>query len=473
MYSRSDFHRGDRRAAVSRLAVGVLAFAGLLAGCTTAGRVHETRLDNGLKVIVKEDHRAPVVVSQVWYKVGAADEPDGRTGISHVLEHMMFKGTTRLKPGEFSRIIAENGGRENAFTGRDYTAYYQQLERSRLPISFELEADRMRNLVLDAGEFGKEVKVVMEERRLRTEDEPEHQVYEKFMAAAFAGHPYGHPVIGYMRDLEDLRPDAVRDWYRRFYAPNHATLVVVGDVRPAEVFGLAQRHFGALKAGARAVAPAPAAPRANAERRIRVRLPAEVPYLIMGFHTPVLGDPAVPAWEPYALEVLAGVLDGGNSARFARELVRGAQVAAEVGADYDLVSRYPSLFLVSGNPAKGRTVAALEAAIRRQLEAVTSAPVAEEELNRVKAQVVARDVYERDSVFYQAMKIGMLETVGLDWRRADEFVPGIRAVTAAQVQAVARKYFTDANLTVAILDPQPMKGAKPKRKPGGPHDDVR
>jgi zinc protease len=429
---------------------------------TACSTVHETTLPNGLTVIVKEDHRSPVVVSQIWYKVGSVDEPAGRTGISHVLEHMMFKGTQRLKPNEFSRIIAEHGGRENAFTGYDYTAYHQQLEKSRLPVSFELEAERMHNLLLEEQEFRKEIKVVMEERRLRTEDQPEALLGEKFMATAYRVHPYKHPVIGSMSDLERLTLDDLRAWYRGFYAPNNATLVVVGDVRPAAVAALAEKYFGPVPARPLAAAAPPDEPRQEGERRARVSVPAEVPHLVMGYHVPVLTRAS--SWEPYALSVLAGILDGGRAARFARELVREQKIAAGVEADYNPIARAPGLFVLDGMPAAGRTPAELERALRAQIERLRRERVTEEELQRVKAQVVAADVYSRDSVFYQAMQIGRLATTGLDWRLLDTFVERINSVTAEQVQAVARKYLTDTNLTVAVLDPLPLKPGR-KRAP--------
>ncbi|HEX9628070.1 MAG TPA: pitrilysin family protein [Acidiferrobacterales bacterium] len=448
----------------SRVAVVALVVA--LAACS---KVHETTLDNGLKVVVKQDHRSPVVVSQIWYRVGSVDEPAGLTGISHVLEHLMFKGTANHKAGEFSRIVAENGGRENAFTSRDYTAYFQQLEKSRLKVSFELEADRMQNLLLDPGEVRKEIQVVMEERRLRTDDQPEGLLYERFMETAYTTHSYRHPVIGWMRDLERITLDDLRDWYRRFYAPNNATLVVVGDVRPREVFALARQYFGPVpRRDLDATQPEPEPPQRE-ERRVRVGAPAEVPSLLMGFHaTRIRGDG--PDWEPYALQVLTGVLDGGNSARFARELVRGQAIAAGADAEYRPYARDPVQVLFSGTPARGRSIADLEAAILAQIERLQAEPVTGEELDRVKAQVVASEVYGRDSVFYQAMQIGTLETVGLDWHLMDEYVKRIRAVTAKQVQAVAKKYLVAGNRTVAVLDPQPLSGKKrPAPAPMGGH----
>lgn len=436
--------------------------AWLMAGClfssmavAASSQVHEYRLDNGMKLVVKEDHRAPVVVSQVWYKVGSSYETEGYTGLSHVLEHMMFKGTKQRGPGEFSRIIAENGGSENAFTSRDYTAYFQRLEKSRLPVAFELEADRMRNLRLDAAEFAKEVKVVMEERRLRTEDSATALTFEQFNAVAFLNSPYRSPIIGWMDDLEGLHVEDLQKWYQQWYAPNNAVLVVAGDVNPAEVLKLAQRRFGVLTASD----IQPTKPRREIEqlgiRRLVVKAPAEVPYLIMGYKVPVLLT-AKEDWEPYALEVLAGILDGGDSARFSRDLVRGKQIAVSAGAGYDLNDRQQSLLLLDGSPANGHDMAALEAALRAEITKLQNTPITNEELERVKAQVLADHVYQEDSVFYQAMQIGTLEAVGLGWQKMDEYLPRIQAVTAEQVQAVARKYLIDDHLTVAVLDPQPM-----------------
>jgi len=433
------------------------ALCALMGACA---HVHETTLDNGLKVIVKSDRRSPVVVSQIWYKVGSSDEPAGRTGISHVLEHMMFKGSERLAPGEFSRIVAAHGGRENAFTSRDYTAYYQQLEKSRLAVSFELEAERMRHLRLTDEEFQKEVKVVMEERRLRTEDRPEGLLYEQFMVTAYQAHPYRNPIIGWMDDLKNLRVEDLKDWYRRWYAPNNATLVVVGDVEPRAVFDLARQYFGAIPRGVIAPNAVSAEPQQQVMRRTRVAAPAEVPSILLGYHTPRFETGR--EWEPYALEVLAGVLDGGNSARFARELVREQQIASSADADYSAVARHPAMFMVSATPARGRGIEDLERALLAQIERLRQEPVSDIELKRVKAQVVAGNVFSRDSVYYQAMQIGMLETAGIGWRFLDDYVAGIRAVSARQVQTVAQKYLIETNLSVAVLDPQPAAKRKPR-----------
>lgn len=438
----------------------------VVSACADRPAIQETKLDNGMRVIVKEDHRAPVVVSQVWYKVGSADEPEGLTGISHVLEHMMFKGTKRYGPGEFSRIIAENGGRENAFTSRDYTAYHEQLEKSRLPIALELEADRMHNLLLDEKEFAKEVQVVMEERRMRTEDNPEALVYEQFMATAYPKHPYGQPVIGWMRDLESLTIDDLRRWYARYYTPSNAILVVVGDVNAADVFALAENYFGPIPARA-AKHDTPPRPEQSQLRETKVRAPAELPYLLLGFHVPNLTPKTEE--EAYALDVLAAVLAGGKSARLPQQLIREQQIAVSADAGYQAVARFPSLLSFDAVPANGRSVSDVRAALLAEAERLKREPISKEELERVKAQVVAEDVYRRDSMFGEATTIGALETVGLSWRLMDEYVARIRAVTPEQVQRVAKKYLVQPNMTVAWLDPLPLASKKRTPRPEQAH----
>ena len=414
--------------------------------------VKEYQFDNGLKLIVKPDHRAPVAVTQVWYKVGSSYEYNGITGISHQLEHMMFKGTENLGPNEFSKIIAANGGRENAFTGRDYTAYFQTMEADRVEVSFRLEAERMRKLVLDEAELLKEREVVAEERRLRTEDSPTAMTRETFNATAFMNSPYHHPIVGWMSDINNYEVDDLEQWYQKWYAPNNATIVVAGDVEPEAIYKLAQQFFGHLKPEeVEVVKPQVEVPQ-RGKRTVEVQLPAELPYLMMGWKVPVVKT-AKKAWEPYALEVLAGVLDGGDSARFTRDLVRGDEIATSVGVGYNAFSRLDDLFLVAGAPTKARDVAALQQAVIKQIEQLQAEPVTEQELQRIKTQVVAGAVYERDSLFYQAMQIGMLETIGLDWRLSDQYVENIQAVTAEQIQAVANKYFVDTTLTVAELVP--------------------
>lgn len=427
--------------------------------------VQEFVLQNGLKLIVKEDHRSPVVVSQVWYRVGSAYEHSGITGISHMLEHMMFKGTDELEPGEFSRIIAAHGGTENAFTSYDYTAYFQELEQSRLEVSFKLEADRMRDLQLSPEALAVEKEVVMEERRLRTEDDPQSLTLEHFRAVAFKNSSYRNPVIGWMTDIESYELDDLERWYRQWYAPNNAIVVVVGDVDPLQVKALADKHFGKLAAvDLDEIKPRREVPQLGLQR-LSVHRPAKVPYLLLGYQVPSLVT-AEAQWEPYALTVLAAIFDGNEGARFGKNLRRGQQLAAQLMTSYGLYDRKSTLFIIAGYPTPETDLDTLEKAVRQEVARVQRELVTEEELERIRTQVVAEDVYARDSLFYQAMQLGQLEAIGLGWQRQDEFIDRIKSVTAKQVQAVANKYFLDQGLTVGVLKPQVIQGqeAAPNRK---------
>lgn len=427
----------------------------LLAGSAQAALTDVT-LDNGMRVIVKEDHRAPVMVSQIWYRAGAMDEFNGTTGVAHVLEHMMFKGTRDVPPGEFSKRIAAAGGRENAFTSRDYTAYFQQMQRDRLGLAMQLEADRMANLVISDELFAKEIQVVMEERRLRTEDQPQSVVYERLMATAYQSHPYRRPIIGWMDDLKNMTAQDARDWYARWYAPNNATLVVAGDVKADEVLELARRHFGPLPARELPPRKPQAEPAQVGSKRIVVKAPAQLPYLLMAWHAPTLKD-----WErdstPYALQILVGVLSGNDSARLKKTLVKTRQIAVSAGAGYDDVARGPGMFMVEATPAPGQSLATLEKAIRDEIARIQREGVSEAELARVKAQVIAAEVYQRDSLFYQAMQLGEYATAGLPPEALARRVDRLRAVTAKDVQAAARQWLQDDRLSVAELDPQALK----------------
>lgn len=447
-----------------------LLFALSIALATVAhAEIVEQTLGNGMRVIVKTDRRAPVAVSQVWYRAGSTDEFNGTTGVAHVLEHMMFKGTHEVPAGEFSRRIAAAGGRENAFTSRDHTAYFQTLQKDRLELALKLEADRMANLNLSADEFAKEIQVVMEERRLRTEDNPHARLYEGLMAAAFQAHPYRRPIIGWMDDLKNMRVDDARDWYQRWYAPNNATLVVAGDVDPARVFAWAEQYFGPIPARALPARKPQHEPEQLGERRVVVKAPAKLPVVALVWHAPGLADPEKDS-DPYALEILAGVLDGHASARLNQSLVREKQLATEASAGYDGIARGPSLFMVDATPAEGHTVAAVESALKQEIARIVKDGVGDQELARVKAQVLASQVYQQDSLFYQAMLIGEWTTAGLDYRARDIRFRKLKEVTPEQVREVAARYLVDDQLTVAQLDPQPMDSKPARRGFGGRHD---
>jgi zinc protease len=422
--------------------------------------VTDVTLDNGLRVIIKEDHRAPVAVSQLWYKAGSMDEFNGTTGVAHVLEHMMFKGTAKVPDGEFSKRVAAAGGRENAFTNRDTTVYFQQLQKDKLPIAFELEADRMANLQLKDEAFAKEIQVVMEERRMRTEDNPHAIVYEQLMSVAWQAHPYRRPIIGWMDDLENMSPQDARDWYARWYAPNNATLVVAGDVKPDEVLALARKEFGPLAKKALPVRKPQSEPSSRGEKRITVKAPAKLPYILMSWHVPGLRDPEKDNMY-WALQILGGILDGNDSARLKKSLVKDQRIAVEASASYDGLNRGPGMFLIDGTPAEGKRVAVFEQALKAEIARVQKEGVSEAELNRVKAQVIAADVYQRDSIFYQAMQLGELAVLGLPLELMKTRVEKLKSVTADQVKEAA-KLLSDDRLSVAVLDPQPIE-SKPRK----------
>jgi len=416
---------------------------------------HEFTLENGLKVVVREDHRAPVVVSQVWYKVGSSYETPGQTGLSHALEHMMFKGSSKTGPGEASLILRDLGAEENAFTSDDYTAYYQVLARDRLAVAFELEADRMASLKLPADEFSREIEVIKEERRLRTDDKPTSKAYERFKAMAYPASGYHTPTIGWMADLDRMKVEELRHWYESWYAPNNATLVVVGDVKPDEVKALAERFFGPVPL--REVPPSkkPLELAEPGERRITLHVQTQLPTLMYGFNVPSLATAQDPR-SVNALRLISALLDGGYSARIATQLERGEELVSGAGASYDPFARGDSLFTINATPnmQKKKTLADVEAGIWRLLNDLKTKPPTANELERVRAQVIAGLVFERDSITSQASTIGELETVGLSWKLIDEELAALQSVTPADIQKAASTYFTRERLSVAHVLPE-------------------
>jgi zinc protease len=422
---------------------------------------YETTLKNGMRIIVKEDRRAPTAVQMVWYRIGSMDEVDGASGVAHVLEHMMFKGTPNVGPGEFNKRVAAAGGRDNAFTSRDYTAYFQQVPKEKLEEMMQLEADRMRHLNVDAKEFEQEIKVVMEERRMRTDDNPQSKLFEQMNAVAFQAHPYRRPIIGWMNDLETMTAADAKAWYDTWYMPNNAYAVITGDVDHKAVFALAEKYYGELESQTLPVRKPQAEPAQEGTRKVTVKAPAELPVLIMGYKAPTLRDIDKDS-EPYALDMLSAILDGHNAARFNKKLVREDKVALSVGIDYDATGRGPSMIYLYGSPSEGKTVADLEAALRAEIERIQKDGVSEPELKRAKAQLVAGQVYKLDSMFGQAMEIGQIESAGLPYQKLDRMLDKLKKVSAAEVKAVANKYFKDDTLTIGILDPQPLDG-KPRR----------
>ena len=435
-----------------------LSGAATFAASSAAAAAQEKTLANGLQVIVQEDHRAPVVMTQVWYRVGSTYEPPGLTGISHVLEHMMFKGTRDVGPGELAKLVGRFGGEHNAFTTADYTGYYQYYDKSRMALALALEADRMRQLVLDDNEFRKEIEVVREERRMRIEDNPSSAAWEKIRAVAFLGTPPGQPVIGWPSDLANITTAALRDWYDTWYAPNNAVLVIVGDISADTALHQAEQYFGPLKSRHVQPVSVPRIPDNPGLRELTITVPVRIPTLAMTWNVPSLMTANTTSNDAWALSVLAGVLDGGMSARFERELVRNRKVASAAGASYNALDRGDSLFQVHAVPASGRSLDELKKAVREVVEALREKPPTEDELARVKAQVVAELIYQQDSLSGQAQLIGSLAATGYDWRLKDTWADNIMKVTANDVMRVARTWLVNNRLTVAQIMPTQNNG---------------
>ena len=420
---------------------------------------HEYLLNNGLKLIVREDHRAPTVAHMAWYRAGSMDEVNGKTGVAHVLEHMMFKGTDKVKAGEFSRLVAAVGGRENAFTSRDYTASFQQVEKSKLEDVIKLEADRMSNLNFDDAEFLKEIQVIMEERRLRTEDNPSSLLNESLMATAYMSSPYRHPVIGWMNDLQNMKASDARDWYRSWYKPNNATVVISGDVDAKKVLNMVEKYYGAAAAHDLPVRKPQIEPPQRGIKQVQVKAPADSAQLTMAWKVPRLEPGKLDDPEPYALELLTAVLDGYDNARLNRTLVKQEKVVNDVGVGYDMISRGPELFLISTTMAKGKTVDQAQTSIRKALNELKQKGVLDSELKRIKVRILSEQIYKRDSIFGQAMEIGSTEMAGFSWKDIDYMLEKMQTITPEQVQAVAKKYLIDEGLTIAVLDPQARQSA--------------
>ncbi|TFZ06420.1 insulinase family protein [Ramlibacter henchirensis] len=471
-----------RRAAAACCAALFLAGGGAIAQAPTAptssssteaaaNQAVQYTLPNGMTVIVKPDRRSPTAVHMLWVRVGSMDEVDGTTGVAHVLEHMLFKGTARLAPGEFSRRIAAMGGRENAFTGRDFTGYHQQIPAAKLEEVMRLEADRFANNRWPDEEFRRELEVVKEERRLRIEDSPRSMLYEVISGTVFLTSPYRRPISGWMSDLHSMTAQDAREFYQRWYVPANAALVVAGDVDPAQVLRLAERFYGSVPARAVPVRKPRTEPQQAGMRRVEYKGPAEQSYVALSFKVPQLRsfEPSADSDDALALTVLAAVLDGYSGARLDRALTQGEdRVADSAGAGNGLWGRGPQLFTLDGVPAPGKTPEQVEAALRAEVARVAREGVSEAELQRVKTRWIAAEVYKRDSVFSQARELGTFWAWGLPLDSAERLMERLKAVTAQQVQAVAAKYFVDDQLTVGILRPIPRDpAARPRTPPAG------
>ena len=418
-------------------------------------KVVETILPNGLKVILLENHKVPLITFQVWYRVGSRNEEWGKTGLSHMLEHMMFKGTKKVGPEEFSRIIQENGGNLNAFTSNDYTAYFENLGADRVQVAIDLESDRMQNLILREEDFRTERMVVMEERRLRTEDNPQSFLFEQLMATAFQIHPYHWPIIGWMEDMARYTLDDLKAYYRIYYNPANAILVVAGDFEKEDLLKRIGKAFGAYPKGEVPSQEKSKEPSQEGERRIFVKKEAQLPTILLGYHVPNLSEP-----DGYVLEIIAAILSGGKSSRFYQSLVQEKRLVLGADADYSPLSRDPSLFHLSAELLPGKEVTEVEKALEQELERLKSELVGERELEKAKNQLEADFVYGQDSIFNQAMLLARYE-MAHGWRKIDDYLPSIRKVSAEDIQRVAKRYFLSDNRTVGILIPLPRKEGKP------------
>ncbi len=421
-------------------------------------------LANGMTLIVKPDRRAPTAIHMVWLRAGSMDEVDGTSGVAHVLEHMLFKGTAKLPPGEFSRRVAALGGQENAFTSLDYTGYYQQIPSNRLADVMRLESDRFAHNQWPDAEFKKELEVVKEERRMRTEDQPRALLFEQLNAAAFNASPYRRPIVGWMSDLEAMTPQDARQFYQKWYVPANAVVVVAGDVDVAQVRALAEKTYGRIPARAVPARKPRAEPAQPGMRRIIVKAPAEQAYVALAFRAPALRQLQNLSQEDHdalALVVLSAVLSGYDGARLERALSQGPdRVADSASSSASVMGRGPAQFLLSGVPAQGKTAQQVEDALRAEVASVAKEGVSSAELARVKTQWVASTVYQRDSLNHQASELGSNWVQGLPLDAPDRMLALLQAVTPEQVQAAAQRYFGDDQLTVATLAPQPLDPAK-------------
>ena len=411
-------------------------------------------LKNGLKIITIEDHKDPVITFQIWYRVGGRDEIPGKTGLAHLTEHMMFKGSKKYKKGEVSRLVAKNGGNENAFTSQDYTAYFQNLSKDKLHISLEVESDRLANLVIDPEEFLLERDVVMEERRQRVDDDPTSSVVEEMFSAAYKVHPYRNPTIGWMSDLKNLTHEDLTEWYLTYYVPNNATIILSGDFNRKEALKEIKKYFEDIPKGPDPPQMTIQEPVQIGERRVWVKKEAQLPFIFTGYKVPNIGNP-----DEFALNVLEYVLSSGKSSRLYKSLVYEKQIAVYAGGSYDGLSKDPALFYFYAGVKPGVDVDVVEKAIYEELEKIIASGISERELQKAKNQTESGFVMAQDSIFYKAMQVGRLDAAGIKPDYLDSFIDNVRKVTVDDVKAVAKKYFNKDKRTVGILVPV-KKGAQ-------------
>ena len=409
--------------------------------------VQEYTLRNGLKVLIVEEHKAPVATFQIWYRVGSRDEPAGKSGLSHLLEHMMFKGTALYGPSVLSKIVQKNGGTDNAYTTKDYTVYFELFASDRITLAIDLEADRMQNLLLEKQEVISERKVVMEERRLRYEDDPQNSLFEEVVAAAFKVHPYQRPVIGWMSDLQSIERDDLLHYYKTYYAPQNAVIVVVGDVNAKDMMERIRSSFEDRASDTSIRGISYGEPEQRGEKRLFLKKEAELPFIITAYHVP-----SFPHEDSYALDVLHLILSGGKSSRLYQSLVYEKKVALSASADFSGFNRDPYLFFFFATASPGKHINDVEDALHEEIEKLRKSPPSEREIQKAINQIESSFVMGQDSIYVQAMQYGMFEMLG-DWRLMDKYLAGVRKVTQKDVVRVAEKYLREENRTVGILIP--------------------
>jgi zinc protease len=444
---------------IRHLASWLLPATALVFSCIAAAGASEPQeyiLSNGMKVLLVEVPKAPVATVQIWYKVGSRNEVMGRAGLSHMLEHMMFKGTAKYPKGTFSRLIRKNGGMDNAFTSQDFTAYFENLAADRVELALEMEADRMQGLILDQNELKTEREVVKEERRLRSEDDPQGALVETLFAQAYLSHPYHWPVIGWFGDLDAMTLEDLQRHYDTFYSPNNATLLVVGDIKAESLLPNIKQLFEPIPRGPEPKPVMTMEAEQKGERRFLLKREAQVPFVMMGYRVPNYTSE-----DSYALDVLESILSRGKSSRLYQSLVYDQKLSLAVGAEYGLMQADPGLFYFYALVSPGQKVETVEEALRKEIMRLQSDPPTDLELQRAKNQVEAARWFEQDSNFRHAMLLGQAETVGAGWRKVDQFLDRIRAVTAKDVQRVARQYLIEDTRTVGTLIPLPPKQSDP------------
>jgi len=418
-----------------------------------ASEVKEYRLANGLKILIIEEHKAPVATFQVWYHTGSRDEHIGKSGLSHLLEHMMFKGTPKYGPSVFSKIVQKNGGTDNAYTTKDYTVYFELFSSDRISLPIDLEADRMQNLIIDPKETLLEKDVVIEERRLRYEDDPQNSLFEEVVATAFKAHPYQRPVIGWMSDIKSIGRDDLYNYYKTHYSPDNAVIVIAGDVKLEEIIEKIKNSFGKITpAKTQEKNIAFSEPEQKGERRVLLKREAELPYILVAYHTP-----SFPHADSCALDVLSLILSGGKSSRLYKSLVYEKKITLDVDTEYEGFNSDPYLFFLDATASPGKDIKDVEKAIFLEIENIKKDPPSEHEVQKAKNQIESSFIMEQDSIYMEAMKYGIFEILG-DWKLINRYLEGIRKVTPEDVTRVANKYLQEDNRTVGILIP--IKGVK-------------